>query len=576
MPSLSLLQRLKERKLVQWAVAYLAGAWVIYEATGTALEAWNIPVLLVQAIHILLIIGFFITLVLAWYHGEKGRQRVSGPELLMVAALMVVAGVALSVLPGGDGGSHQNGTAITVEMDDEKPSIAVLPLDNFSPDPNDAYFADGVHEEIISRLSKVASLRVISRNSVMRYREERKLTRQVATELGVGFILEGSARIGGGMVRLTLQLIDGNTDEHIWSEEYDRPYAVEDFIPIQSEIAQEIARTLQVEIAPGEQALIAAVPTDNTEAYNAYLEGLFWSNRRDQDGLNRGVELFQSAVETDSLFALAFAGLAEAYALFPWYGDTSISTAEAHARASAAAKKALELDGRLAEGYTALASVKMWFEWDWDSAEEAFLQAIALNPNFALAHSRYAWSLACWGRFEDAERRAYAALELDPLSESGRRNVGTVLYYGRRYDEAGEQLEANLEMYPESDATRDILAKVYFYQGMHEEAIDVRPGSVDAVRSLHALGLEAEATSLANRLLGERPEETDLGTRFSVRMALGEVETAFESFFEAYQQKSPWVVAVVSPTFDPLRSDPRFIEILRELDLEGLEHLGGN
>jgi serine/threonine-protein kinase len=209
----SLLQRLKERKLFQWALAYLAGAWLVFQGIEVLAEPWNLSQSIIRAIHVLLGIGFVLVLVLAWYHGEKGRQRVSGPELLMIAALLVIAGILLAVARPKEEAATTSEAATAVEG--EKPAIAVLPFDNFRPNPNDAYFADGMHEEIIRQLPRISGIKVISRTSVMQCRESRPLARQIAGELGVGFLLEGSARKAEDQVRLTVQLIDVSSDERV-------------------------------------------------------------------------------------------------------------------------------------------------------------------------------------------------------------------------------------------------------------------------------------------------------------------------------------------------------------------------
>jgi serine/threonine-protein kinase len=219
----SLLTRLKERKLVQWALAYLAGAWVLLEATGFVSDRFAWPEVIVRALTILAGVGFFVVLVLAWYHGEKGRQRVSGPELLMLAALFIVAGVALSFVgPNPASVSEEENALPLPHADDDRPSVAALPFDNLSPDPDDAYFAAGVHEEILTHLARVAGLKVISRTSVLEYQDADKNLREIAGELGVNHILEGSVRRAGNRLRIAVQLIDALTDEHLWAGSYDR------------------------------------------------------------------------------------------------------------------------------------------------------------------------------------------------------------------------------------------------------------------------------------------------------------------------------------------------------------------
>jgi TolB-like protein len=258
----SLLQRLKERKLFQWALAYLAGAWLVFQGIEVLAEPWNLSEAVQRAIHVLLGIGFLVTLVLAWYHGEKGRQRASGVELLILAGILVIAGAAVAALgrlsPEGEGAIGQQAGADSKIIDAK--SVAVLPFDNFSPDPNDAYFADGMQEQLISTLSRISGLSVRGRMSVMRYRDNPKPLPEIAAELGVTFIIEGSARIVGDEVSVTAQLIDAGQDEHLWSEEYDREFSVGNILLIHREIAEHVASQLRTELTPEERERIDSNP----------------------------------------------------------------------------------------------------------------------------------------------------------------------------------------------------------------------------------------------------------------------------------------------------------------------------
>lgn len=567
MPDEPLIQRFRKRKLVQWALAYLAGAFVAFQLLDALAEPLAVSTTVQRGILAVILIGFFITLVLAWYHGEKGRQRASGPELLMVAALLVIAGVAVLSLKGRDAVSEPIGVAVPALSEDGRPSVAVLPLDNFSPDPEDAYFANSLHDELTSTLSQVSALRVIARTSVEQYRENRPIAQQIARELGVDFLIEGSALVAEREVRLTVQLIDGNTGEHHWADSFQSEWSVENVISIQSDIIREVARQLRAAITPAEEARLGALPTERTDAYTDYLAGLFWSNRRDRAGLSRGIEYYELAVEKDSAFALAYAGLAESYALIPWYGEAFVPTAEAHSKAKAAAQRALDIDADLAQGYNALASIQMWFDWDWDSAERTFLKAIELNPNYALAHARYAWTLACWERFDEAIPRAYRAMELDPLSEATRRTIGTVLNYARRFDDAIVELERTLEMHPESSPARAQLAISFFFTEQYERVIEVAPMSHWAIRALSALDREAEAFALADLLVGDNADGTPIETRVDVSMALGDLDGAVTLLEQALEAKAPFLVETTSAKWDVLREDPMFREIRRRMGL---------
>jgi serine/threonine-protein kinase len=363
MPPPTLLQRLNERKLVQWALAYLAGAWVLFEVSDVVGGHLGWPRGLYLALLALLAVGFFVTLVLAWYHGEKGRQRVSGPELMMVAALLVVAGAAVSLV------AERSGTLQPTRAgrgETGRPVIAVLPMENLSPDPEQSFFASGVQEDLTRRLQGISSLAVISRTSVERYRDpaNRPPLRQIASEMGVDYLLEGSARIGNDSVRITVQLIDGEEDLHLWAEDYDAPYSVEDYVRLQSEIVQRIASDLRAIVSPEDRVWLEAIPTGNLKAYEAYMRGnevFRYERQRGTVGLPfpgaysfQSIEWFERAVRLDQGFSLARARLALALAY-----SRRIPSVEVRERARTEAETALSLlpdlpDARVALGRLAL------------------------------------------------------------------------------------------------------------------------------------------------------------------------------------------------------------------------------
>jgi TolB-like protein len=454
MPHPFLLQRLKKRKIVQWGLAYLAGAWVIYEATGTALEAWNIPVSLVQSIHILLVIGLFITLVLAWYHGEKGRQRVSGPELLMVALLLVMAGGVLTILPGEESETVNTPAAIIHDAEDDRPSIAVLPFQNRSGLEEDVYFTDGMQDQLITHLSNLRSLSVRSLTSVLAFRDSGKTLRQIAEQLNARFIIEGGVQRAGGKVRINLQLIEAATDDHLWADIFDRAVSTENIFEIQTEIVEAVAGMVQALVTPEEQARIAAVPTRSLEAYDLYLLGRHRLVPRSASNIREASRYYEAAIGQDSTFAQAWAGLAMAWAILPFY--ESVASREAYARGRDAALRALELDDGLAEAHAALGALALYHEWDWASAEEHLLRAIQLDRNFP---ETYLWlgTVQCIrGQPELGVKSLREGVRLNPLAGNFRDILGFTLISAGRDQEAlelfyGDSMEnepANLMLLP--------------------------------------------------------------------------------------------------------------------------------
>jgi TolB-like protein/Flp pilus assembly protein TadD len=416
MPDLSLLQRLNERKLVQWALAYLAGAWVVFEATGTALEAWNIPLLLVQSIHVLLIFGVFAALVIAWFHGERGQQRVSGPELLLLAAIFVVAGVAISMLrPGGEAPpSPADSIVEPLGIPDDRPSLAVLPLANLSMDEEDAYLAAGIHEEVIAQLSKISRLRVVSRTSVMGYREPEQNIRQIAAELGVGAVLEGSVQKVLNRVRVTVQLIDAVTDEHLWARSFDQEVTLENLLDIQAEVARQIAGALQTELTVEEQALVGARYTESLAAYQAYLRGRYFHNlpHYSEEDVVRASGEFRQAVALDSTFALAWMELANAHAQEVFYWTDASD--ERREMARVAAERAMNLDSPAPEVRLALGLYHLWLNRDAERALGEIARAEEGLPNNKAVYEARAAVYELLGRYDDAIAEYRKALNLSP------------------------------------------------------------------------------------------------------------------------------------------------------------------
>jgi len=561
MPSPSLLQRLKERKLVQWAVAYLAGAFVVFQAVEVMAEPWGISPGVQRGGHIVLLSGLFITLVLAWYHGEKGRQRVSGPELLMVAALLVVAGVALTLLrPREEGYSP-----FALESDD-RPGIAVFPCENWSPDPDDAYFASGIHDEILLRLSKIGALRSIGRESMEWYRDNPRPMRQVAQELGVGYLGECSVLKDAerNQVRLTFQLIDGNTGTQIWAENYDEDLNARSIFDIHSDVARQVAREVGAVLTPEEQERIEARPTESIEAYNAHVMGKYWFNRRGTGGLPRAIQFFKEAVEADSTFALAYTGLADSYTLFSFYEPTyreELPVAEAHRKALDAAQRALALDDGLGEAHASMAAIRMWFEWNWEEAEWGFSRAIGLSPNYPTAHFYLGHLLHYTGRLEEGVEQYRVAHEYDPLSPHVMGVWISRLAEAGLHEEALVEAQRGLEMYPDDTALMAYVSRMYLIQERYEEAIMASPTSTAAISAMISLGRTQEATALADVHKG-----ASLSRQIVARTALGDFDEAFHLLEEAFEERAPWLVnSIWQEANRPLRSDPRFHNLIRRL-----------
>src|SRR5437773_6635245 len=348
-------------------------------------------------------------------------------------------------------------------------SLAVLPLESLSSDPSQEYFADGMTDELITDLSQISALSVISRTSVMPYKRARKPLPQVARELNVDAVVEGTVLRSGDRVRITAQLIQVSEDKHIWSQSYEGD--LRDTLALQNKVARAIADQIRISLTPQEQAALKNVKAVNPEAYVSNLKGLYFWNKRTADGLKTAVAYFDQAIENDPTYARAYAGLADSYALMGDWQYGVLTPKEALPRAEAAAIKALELDSTLGEAHTSLAFTLDGFDWDWGSAEREFKRALELNPGYATAHHWYAWHLALVGRNAEAIAEMKRAQNLDPLSLIISADSAELLVIAHSYDEVIEQSRKTIEMDPNFALAHNQLAQAYIQKEMYSEAI---------------------------------------------------------------------------------------------------------
>jgi len=394
------LQRLTQRKLVQWGLAYLAGGWLFLEAFGFVAENFGWPAVLVRSATVLLGFGFLATLVLAWYHGDKGAQRVKGPELVLLAGL--VSGAIATVVFV----QRRAETQLTESPGGDQPAvfragwIAVLPFANLSGDPDDEFFGEGLTYEITAALERVGDLRVISPGSSRSFKDraDRTLT-DIGGELGVALLLDGGLRVVGGQMRLSAQLVAAQTGEQLWSDSYDRELTTREIFDLQGEIAGQIAAALHAEQSFADREPSGSPPTENLEAYNAYLRGRYFFNRGSPGSVAQSITEYERALELDPEFALAYAGLAESWLT---YAHGGVSPHEAFPKGLSRAREALELDSTLADVHTTLADAKFHYEWDWHGAEQEFLLGLELGSTHSTAHFWYGGLLLALGRFEEA------------------------------------------------------------------------------------------------------------------------------------------------------------------------------
>jgi TolB-like protein/Tfp pilus assembly protein PilF len=458
------LQELRRRKVLRLAALYIVGAWVVLQVADLAFESWDIASSALRYVWLGAILGFPVALIFGWRYDITSRGVVRTPPadastqidlllhrgdyviltLLMAVAVGVIYPLALQI-----SNSRTPELAKYTQKELQPNSIAVLPFANRSANPDDAFFVDGIHDDLLTLISKIGSIKTISRTSVIKYRGSSKSIPEIATELGVATILEGGVQRAGDQIRINVQLIDARTDEHLWAEIYDRQLLTTNIFAIQSEIAEAIAAALQITLSPREQQRNRSIPTESFAAYEAYLVGKQRLDPRTPQRLAEAEEYFLQAVELDPRYALAWVGLADAYMLQVWVSE--LPEREYFDKAKAALDTALELDRDLGEAYASLGLLKSNMN-DLEGAERAYKQALELSPNYAMGVKWFGHLLAQLGRWEECLVAMETAIQLDPLSANIRYNYANTLRETGRVEEALEQFEMTLEINPEAVA----------------------------------------------------------------------------------------------------------------------------
>lgn len=456
-------------------------------------------------------------------------------------------------------------------------SIVVLPFQNLSDDRGQEYFVDGMTDALIGEFAKMGALRVISRTSAMHYKDSKKSLPEIARELNVDAVVEGTVQRVGDRVHVRAQLIHAVSDSHLWAADYDRD--LRDVLNLQSEVARAIAAEVRVKVTPGEQRLLVPKRIVAREAIDNYLQGRYFSNRRTEQDMRKAISYFESAIKADSNYAQAYAGLADCYNQLGTAMIGVMSPIEARRTAETAARKALEIDNELAEAHATLGYVS-YFNWNWAAAEEEFKRSIELNPNYASGHSQYAYYLVARKRIDEALAEINRARELDPLSLSISSSRGFILEHARRYEEAVEQFRRVIAIDPNHYQAHWGLALTYLADGQIDQAIATSEKAVAvsgrAPAALGVLGLtygvanrKREANKILNELLQLEKHRyiTPMAPAY-IYIGLGNKDQAFEWLEKAYEERSNHIAFFrVSPTVDPLRSDPRFADLLRRIGL---------
>ena len=455
-------------------------------------------------------------------------------------------------------------------------SLAVLPLESLSGDASQDYFADGMTDELITDLGQISALRVISRTSVMSYKRVRKPLPEIARELNVDGVVEGTVLRSGNQVRITAQLIKAADDKHLWSQSYEGDFR--DALALQNQVARSIAEQIRINVSPREQTELKSVKVVNPQAYESYLKGRFFWNKRTADGLKVAAAYFNQAVEEDPKYPEAYSGLADTYALLGDWQYAVMTAKEALPKAKAAAIKALELDDNLGEAHNSLAFCLDGFDWDFAAAEKEFRRAIELNPSYATAHHWYAWHLSLLGRNSEAISEMKKAKDLDPLSLIINADLAELYLIAHSYDESIQQSHRTIEMDSNFAHAHNQLAQAYLQKQMFGEAvgelqkaIKISGGSptftANLARTYAAMGRRNEAVELLDDL---RKHSTPGYSRASeiaaVYVALGDNDRAITWLEKGFDERfNPGVL--LRPGFDPIRSDPRFQNLLRRIGL---------
>ena len=553
--------KLRRRKVVQWGIAYAAGAWLLLQVVGFAADAFHWPDIAKQITMLALAIGLPIALTLAWYHGD----RVEGVLRLLLPDRH---GASIPALPSGVPTVPSVRPVTAAPNLIPEKSIAVLPFADLSEKKDQEHFSDGLAEALIDLLTQVPDLRVPARTSSFFFKGKSDDIATIAEKLRVAHVLEGSIRKADATIRVTAHLIRAENGYHLWSKTYDRD--VKEIFQVQDEIAGVVVEALKAKLVPTQQA--TAHRTSNTEAYNAYLLGKQLYKRQNPASLRRAVEVYRKAIALDPNYAAAYAGLANAEAfLADATGDAAGSN---RAQAAADADTAVALAPEHADGYAARGVLRRDLSWDWVGAKADLEKALALNPGDSVTLVQYSWLLVTLGRLTEAIAAAKEAIRLDPLSDFAWMTLGGALTYGRDWDAAHQALRRALDIEPESLYGLLFLCEAQLLEGKAADALAT-------ARLMEVEGFRLPHIAMAEHTLGHAKESqqaledaiTHHEQAFAYPIALayawrGEKDQALEWLERAYTQRdiSLWVI-LVDPLLASLSGDPRYKALLRKMNL---------
>jgi TolB-like protein/Tfp pilus assembly protein PilF len=568
--------KLRTRGILRTVAGFLGSAVLLIEFGHHILvNHYHFPKQTVDIIIISLSTGLLSVVTWQWFMGREKVRRIRF-ELFLVPAFILI-GLYLNFNQVRQFGKEKLKEFTEYKTQEWDNSIAVLPFENMSGDPEQEYFCDGLTEDLITDLSNIEDLKVVARTSVFAFKGKQDDIRKIGQELNVKNVLEGSVRKFNDQLRITAQLIDVDTGFHRWSGRIDKN--MEDVFAIQDEITLAIVDALSLKILGQEKSEVTEHETVNSEAYDYFLRGRFHSNKRTEDSMRLGIEFFEKAIEADPNFALAYAEMAELYILLPAF--STVSALEGKDKAKEYVDKALKLDNTLAEAHKVVGDIKI-SEYDWEGAEKDYKRAIELNPGYAPAHNMYGYSLISLGRFEEATKQMKKAIELDPYNLNYTRNLGRIFYFEGSYDNAVSVLQATIEINPIFSFIHLSLALVYIQESEYKKALAAvkkEEGAqgqwnpiLDCISGIiHSrMGKKDKAQQILDNL-GDRAKEVYISPYYmaALRVALGDKDKGFELLNKAYREEDFWVrELMVDPLFEDVRSDPRYDAMLKKLGLK--------
>ena len=576
---------LKRRNVYKVAVAYAIVGWLLVQVATQVFPFLEIPNWVVRLVIALVAIGFPIALVIAWAFEltPEGIKRTEDVDLAVSARqprkhtwiIVVIVGAALTVGLFFIGRYTARDSASASELSAK--SIAVLPFVNMSADKNDEYLSDGVSEELIAALSKINGLQVKARTSSFAFKGKNEDIQKIGELLHASHLLEGSVAKAGNKLRITAQLIQASDGNHEWSDTYDRD--MQDIFAVRSEVAQKVAETLKVRLLGEEKRKIDKKPTENLEAYDAYLKGRYFFNRPSDQNLSKAISQFEDAVRLDPNFAAAYSGLSDAY-LWAAFNEGFITAAEGKPKARSAAEKSLQLNEASAEAHTSLANYLSWYEHDWAASEREFRRAIALNSNYAFAHDQFALTLTCQGRLAESETEGRRAAQLDPLNPAIAIDNTLWLTAQGEFQQAKEEAKRGAKLDPE-----------FFFPQLQFGWIDIQAGNAKAAIPALQKAVAMESPPFVIAWLGyaygaagdrnaalatiEKLKKKSVNgyvPQFNLAMihlGLGDRDHALDLLEQASAADSQWMMYLkIDHIFDSLRADPRFVGLMKKCHFE--------